>query len=153
GRGAASQRVLREERGEWRRLTFALLTLASAGAATALFANAQPDYGNPWLDWGQIALFATLSIWVVTGFVTALMGFYVSLRGDARALSVRQVRHHPMNPLARTAIVMPICNGEVVPVFGGVRPTCKPVAPPGHGRAFAVFVLSDTSRPEIAAAE
>src|SRR4029453_6829773 len=153
GRGAASQRVLREERGEWRRLTFALLTLASAGAATALFANAQPDYGNPWLEWGQIALFATLSIWVVTGFVTALMGFYVSLRGDARSLSVRQVRHHPMNPLARPSIVMPICNEDVATVFAGLRATCESVAATGHGRAFDVFVLSDTSRPEIAAAE
>jgi membrane glycosyltransferase len=154
GQGTAPpQRERRHDGGEMRRWTFALLTLASAGAATALFADAQPDYGNPWLEWGQIALFATLSTWVVTGFVTALMGFFVSLRGDARALSVRQVQQHPMNPLARTAIVMPICNEDVATVFAGLRATCESVAATGHGRAFDVFVLSDTSRPEIAAAE
>jgi membrane glycosyltransferase len=136
-----------------RRLAFALLTLASAGGATALFAAAQPDYGNAWLEWGQIALFATLSIWVVTGFVTALMGFYVSLRGDARALSARGVREHAMNPQARTAIIMPICNEDVATVFAGLRATCESVAATGHARAFDVFVLSDTSRPEIASAE
>ena len=90
---------------------------------------------------------------MVTGFVTALMGFYVSLRGDPRALSVRQVRHHPMNPHARTAIVMPICNEDVATVFAGLRATCESVAATGHGRAFDVFVLSDTNRPELAAAE
>jgi membrane glycosyltransferase len=136
-----------------RRLVFVLLTLASAGGATALFASAQPDYGNAWLEWGQIALFATLSAWVVTGFVTALMGFCVSLRGDARALSARQVRQHSMNPLARTAIVMPICNEDVATVFAGLRATCESVAATGHARAFDVFVLSDTSRPDIASAE
>jgi len=154
GQGAAQ---LQLERGQddagLRRLTFALLTVASAGAATALFAAAQPDYGNPWLEWGQIALFATLSTWVVTGFVTALMGFYVSLRGDPRALSARQVIHNPMDPLARTAIVMPICNEDVATVFAGLRATCESVAATGHGRAFDVFVLSDTNRPEVAAAE
>jgi len=154
GRSSPSARQeLRGDGAGLRRLMFALLTLASAGTATALFASAQPDYGNPWLEWGQIALFATLSTWVVTGFVTALMGFYVSLRGDPRALSVRQVRKHPMNPLARTAIVMPICNEDVATVFAGLRATCESVAATGHGHAFDVFVLSDTSRPELAAAE
>ena len=75
-----------------RRLVFALLTLLSTVLASWLFASAQPDYGNAWLEYGQIALFALLSAWVVTGFVTALMGFWVSLRGDRHALSAAQVR-------------------------------------------------------------
>src|SRR5687768_12102822 len=149
---ATSQRQPWQDGAAHRRLAFALLTVASAGGATALFAAAQPDYGNAWLEWGQIALFATLSTWVVTGFVTALMGFYVSLRGDVRALSARGVRGHAMNPQARTAIIMPICNEDVATVFAGLRATCESVAATGHARAFDVFVLSDTSRPEVAAA-
>ena len=78
-RAGRAQPPQRERRAGRRRRgaapTFALLTLVSAACATALFANAQPDYGNAWLEWGQIALFAALSTWVVTGFVTALMGF------------------------------------------------------------------------------
>ena len=136
-----------------RRLAFALLTLISTAVASSLFANAQPDYGNAWLEYGQAALFAILSTWVVTGFVTALMGFYVSLHGDSHALSAKQVRHHRLAPEARTAIIMPICNEDVATVFAGLRATCESVAATGHAGVFDVFVLSDSSQPELAAAE
>lgn len=136
-----------------RRLTFALLTVVSTAIATSLFANAQPDYDNPWLQYGQIALFSVLSTWVVTGFVTALMGFWVTLRGDPHTLSAAGVQGHPMNPDARTAIIMPICNEDVATVFAGLRATCESVAATGHVKAFDVFVLSDSYDPAIAAAE
>lgn len=136
-----------------RRAVFALLTVVSTAFATSLFANAQPVHPNPWLQYGQLALFALLSAWVVTGFVTALMGFWVSLRGDAHTLSAAAVRHHPMNPDARTAIIMPICNEDVPTVFAGLRATCESLAATGHARQFDVFVLSDSYDPAIAAAE
>lgn len=136
-----------------RRLLFAALTLISTIAASWLFASAQPDYGNIWLEFGQIALFAVLSTWVVTGFVTALMGFYVSLRGDPHALSAAQVRHHALDARTRTAIIMPICNEDVSTVFAGLRATCESVAATGPAGTFDVFVLSDTSDPATAAAE
>ncbi|HEY1226821.1 MAG TPA: glucans biosynthesis glucosyltransferase MdoH, partial [Ramlibacter sp.] len=102
---------------------------------------------------GQIALYAILSGWVVTGFVTALMGFDVSVRGDQHALSAKQVAHHPMNPEARTAIIMPICNEDVATVFAGLRATCESVAATGHARQFDVFVLSDSYQDGMADAE
>jgi len=136
-----------------RRLVFALLTLLSTVIASWLFAQAQPDYGNDLLAWGQIALFAILSTWVVTGFVTALMGFWVSLRGDEHALSARAVQHHGIEPGARTAIIMPICNEDVATVFAGLRATCESVAATGHAPVFDVFVLSDSNQPDIIAAE
>jgi len=136
-----------------RRAVFMLLTLLSTVLAAALFARVQPDYDNVWLEYGQVALYAILSGWVVSGFVTALMGFYVSVRGDKHALSAKQVAHHPMNPDARTAIIMPICNEDVATVFAGLRATCESVAGTGHARQFDVFVLSDTNKPEVAAAE
>ena len=136
-----------------RRLAFLALTVLSTLAAATLFARVQPDYDNLWLEYSQIALYAVLSGWVVTGFVTALMGFYVSVRGDKHALSARQVADHPMNPEARTAIIMPICNEDVATVFAGLRATCESVAATGHARQFDVFVLSDSYNPETAAAE
>jgi membrane glycosyltransferase len=142
-----------EQAAARRRLVFVLLTLASTCAAVALFSGAQPDHGNRWLQYGQIALFAVLSTWVVTGFVTALMGFFVTLCGDPHALSVAQVRNQPLDPQARTAIIMPICNEDVATVFAGLRATCESVAATGHARAFDVFVLSDSNDPAIAAAE
>lgn len=136
-----------------RRLAFMLLTLLSTVIASTLFAGVQPDYNNVWLEYGQIGLYGLLSGWVVTGFVTALMGFYVSVRGDKHALSAKQVAHHPMNPDARTAIIMPICNEDVATVFAGLRATCESVAATGHAKQFDVFVLSDSYNPETAAAE
>ncbi len=136
-----------------RRFAFMALTLLSTVVAATLFAGIQPDYDNVWLEYGQIGLYALLSGWVVTGFVTALMGFYVSVRGDKHALSGRQVVDHPMNPEARTAIIMPICNEDVATVFAGLRATCESVAATGHSKQFDVFVLSDSYNPETAAAE
>lgn len=151
--------IAREPRAPWqaaavrRRLVFALFTLLSTGLASWLFAQAQPDYGNAWLEWGQIALFAILSTWVVTGFVTALMGFWVTLRGDPHSLSARDVQGHALDAQARTAIIMPICNEDVATVFAGLRATCESVAATGHAPVFDVFVLSDSNQPEIIAAE
>ena len=136
-----------------RRLAFIALALMSTVIASTLFARVQPDYDNLWLEYSQIALYGVLSGWVVTGFVTALMGFYVSVRGDKYSLSAKQVAHHPMNPEARTAIIMPICNEDVATVFAGLRATCESVAATGHARQFDVFVLSDSYNPETAAAE
>ena len=136
-----------------RRLAFMLLAIVSTAIASSLFASVQPDYNNVWLEYGQIGLYGLLSGWAVTGFVTALMGFYVSVRGDKHALSVKQIAGHPMNPEARTAIIMPICNEDVATVFAGLRATCESVASTGHAKHFDVFVLSDSYNPETAAAE
>jgi membrane glycosyltransferase len=136
-----------------RRAVFVLLTVLTTCLAASLFARAQPEHDNVWLQYGQLALFVVLSAWVVTGFVTALMGFWVSLRGDAHTLSAAAVQHHPMNPDARTAIIMPICNEDVSTVFAGLRATCESLAATGHARQFDVFVLSDSYDPAIAAAE
>ncbi|WP_432729779.1 glucans biosynthesis glucosyltransferase MdoH [Variovorax sp. W6] len=136
-----------------RRFAFMMLTLLSTVIASSLFASVQPDYDNLWLEYGQIGLYGLLSGWVVTGFVTALMGFYVSVRGDKHSLSAKKVAHHPMNPEARTAIIMPICNEDVATVFAGLRATCESVAATGHAKQFDVFVLSDSYNPETAAAE
>ncbi len=136
-----------------RRWTFALLTLLTTVLASTLFAGVQPHYENAWLGYGQIALFALLSAWVVTGFLTGLMGFWVMLRGDRHALSARSVREHALPADARTAIIMPICNEDVATVFAGLRATCESVASTGHGATFDVFVLSDSSDPAVSRAE
>ncbi|MDB5733057.1 MAG: glucosyl transferase family 2, partial [Variovorax sp.] len=136
-----------------RRSAFMVLAALSTVIASVLFARVQPNYDNPWLEYGQIALYGLLSGWVVTGFVTALMGFWVTLRGDKHALSVKQVAGHAMNPEARTAIIMPICNEDVATVFAGLRATCESVGTTGHAKQFDVFVLSDSYKPEQIAAE
>lgn len=144
----AWQRVARR-----RRAVFLLLTALSTVMATAIFADMQPAYNNAFAQYGQIALFALLSAWVVTGFMTAMMGFYVTLRGDTQTLSAKNVRHHTLDAATRTAIIMPICNEDVRTVFAGLRATCESVAISGHVQAFDVFVLSDSHDRHIQQAE
>ena len=132
-----------------RRTVFLLLTVISTVLATLLFADMQPDYDNAWLQYGQLALFSLLSAWVVTGFMTAMMGFYVMLFGDAHTLSAKQVQDHTLDKSTRTAIIMPICNEDVRTVFAGLRATCESVAVTGHTQAFDVFVLSDSNDPAL----
>ncbi|HYP70620.1 MAG TPA: glycosyltransferase, partial [Variovorax sp.] len=151
--GAPQVKQAWQQAAERRRNVFVLLAVLSTVLAATLFASIQPHYDNALLQYGQIALYAILSGWVVTGFVTALMGFYVSVRGDKHALSAKQVAHHPMNPEARTAIIMPICNEDVATVFAGLRATCESVAATGHAQQFDVFVLSDSYQPGVADAE
>jgi membrane glycosyltransferase len=136
-----------------RRSIFLLLTIITTALATALFVDLQPDYGSDVLRYGQATLFALLSAWVVTGFMTAVMGFYVLLRGDPHCLSSKQVRHHTLDEATRTAIIMPICNEDVRTVFAGLRATCESLALTQHQRAFDVFVLSDSNDPVVQRAE
>ena len=142
-----------QQAAQRRRAVFVLLTVISTALATTLFADLQPDYDNAYLQYGQATLFALLSAWVVTGFMTAMMGFYVLVRGDKHSLSARQVQHHTLDPATRTAIIMPICNEDVRTVFAGLRATCESVALTAHIRAFDVFVLSDSNDPAIQKAE
>ena len=136
-----------------RRTLFVLLTLISTAIATSLFADMQPNYDNVWLEYGQIGLFALLSAWVVTGFMTAMMGFYVMLRGDPHSLSAKKVQNHTLDDATRTAIIMPICNEDVRTVFAGLRATCESVALTRHVKSFDVFVLSDSNDKAIIRAE
>ncbi|MBB6559909.1 membrane glycosyltransferase [Acidovorax soli] len=153
GPAAPAQAEAWQGAAQRRRWTFALLTVLSTTLATTLFAGVQPDYDNAWLGYGQMALFALLSAWVVTGFMTGMMGFWVMVRGDRHALSAKSVASHTLAPDARTAIIMPICNEDVATVFAGLRATCESVAATGHGATFDVFVLSDSYDPAIAKAE
>jgi membrane glycosyltransferase len=136
-----------------RRAAFAGIAVLSSMVATVLFAQARPEGGDPWLLAGQLALFAALSAWVVTGFVTALMGFWVQLRGDAHGLSAASVRSHTLGADVRTAVIMPICEEHVSTVFAGLRATCESLAATGQAAQFDVFVLSDSRDPATLAAE
>jgi len=142
-----------ERAAQRRRAAFLAIAVLTSIVATVLFANARPDDTSPALKLAQVTLFGALSAWVVTGFVTALMGFWVTLRGDPHGLSARAVQGNPLAPDVRTAIVMPICEEHVPTVFAGLRATCESLAAAGHTAQFDVFVLSDSSSPETLAAE
>lgn len=135
-----------------RRALLALVAL-SVIAATWMLDRVLPTYDSAWLRNAQIALFAVLFGWVAAGFYTAMMGFWVQLRGDRHALSSRSVAHQPIAADACTALIMPICNEQVSTVFAGLRATVESLVKAGGARLFDVYVLSDTSDPATRTAE
>jgi membrane glycosyltransferase len=128
-----------------RRLLLALLLALAIGAAALGQAAGMPA-GVPLL------LVTLLLTWVGIGLVTALMGAWVSWRGDDHTPAA----HGPGTPIrrdARTALTMPICNEDIATVFGGLRATCQSLAATGALPLFDVYILSDTPDPRLRAAE
>lgn len=157
--GLFSRAKSSEARAAWeiaatrRRQVLLALVLASSGIATYLMAEARSPSAHPLLEAAQLSLFGLLFAWVSAGFYTAMMGVYVQLRGDKHGLSAASVARDVLRADARTAVIMPICNEHVSTVFAGLRATCESLATTGASRLFDVFVLSDTSDPELRAAE
>jgi membrane glycosyltransferase len=99
-------------------------------------------------------LFAILFGWVSAGFWTAIAGFVLLLVGKDRfAITQSVAKDSPLDPKARVAVVMPICNENVARVFAGLRATYESVERTGELAHFDFFVLSDTNDPDIRVAE
>ncbi|HEU0203704.1 MAG TPA: glucans biosynthesis glucosyltransferase MdoH [Burkholderiaceae bacterium] len=137
-----------------RRLALVWLVALPTLLATQTFAHSLPDVRDQWLAGVQLTLFAVLFAWIAAGFWTGVMGFFVLARGgDPAGISAAAVRGRPLDPRARTAIVMPICNEHVPTVFAGLRSTCESLAATGALSLFDIYLLSDTSDPALRAAE
>jgi membrane glycosyltransferase len=130
-------------------LLLAVLGFA-ATAAALLFAHAPEQAPLAWMLYAGLGVL--LTAWVGAGTATALMGAWVLLRGDPHALKLVDARA-PIEPQARTAVIMPICNEDIATVFSGLRATCESIAATGALRLFDFYLLSDTSDPAIRAAE
>jgi len=149
-----------DPRGRWhgaatlRRMVLLALVLAQTAVATWFMSAVLPYHGQQPLEIGILGLFAVLFCWVSAGFWTAMMGFLVLLgRGDRYAISKTASPDAPIDPGARTAIIMPIANENVHRVFAGLRATYRSVDRTGLLDRFDFFVLSDSSDADIRVAE
>jgi membrane glycosyltransferase len=150
----ADKRLPWQRVAQRRRIALICLIVLPALLATQIFAEGLAPDGADWMGWLQLGLFGALSAWILAGFWTGLLGFYTLARGgDAAGLSAASVRGRRIDPSARTAIVMPICNEDVPTVFAGLRSTCESLAATGAAQLFDFFVLSDTNDPDLRAAE
>jgi membrane glycosyltransferase len=137
-----------------RRRLLVLLVLGAAAVAAAALLRLQPLGAEP--DAArllQVMLFALLFGWVAAGFATAVMGFFVLLRGDRQMLSYTDVARQPLAADASTAVIMPICNEHVDTVFAGLRATAESLVAAGGARLTELYVLSDSSDPALREAE
>ncbi|MGH8302724.1 MAG: glucans biosynthesis glucosyltransferase MdoH, partial [Steroidobacteraceae bacterium] len=93
-----------------------------------------------------------LFVWITGAFWTALAGFIVRLRGgDPVALKPQELAGRPL--AGRTAIAMPIYNEDTGRVMAGLDVIWSSLARLPEQHAFDLFILSDTRKLEIAAAE
>lgn len=152
-RPAAKAKAPWEHAATRRRAALILLMLVAVGFALYLFSDVESSYSAPWMRYVHMALFAVLSTWIVLGFVTALMGFWVLIRGDRYAMSARSVLGHTLSPATRTAVIMPICNEDTTTVFCGLTAIAESLAATGHAASFDLYILSDSNDEDIIAAE
>jgi membrane glycosyltransferase len=130
------------------------LVIAQTVLATHLMTAILPYHGTHWLELAILVLYAILFTWVGSGFWTALMGFWVLLRGkDKYSINASTAAGAPIGASARTAILVPICNEDVARVFAGVRATYDSLARTGALAHFDFFILSDSSEADVRVAE
>jgi membrane glycosyltransferase len=99
-----------------------------------------------------LALFVPLFAWIAFSFASAVPGFVQVLR--RRPLRLGLSVDGPLPDLAtRTALLVPVYNEDPHRTFAGVQAILESVVETGRGACFDVFILSDTRRPEVAAAE
>jgi len=149
---------------DWRRtarrrqIGLTLLVLAQTTLATWSLARTFPHPSLSILEMATVAVFAILWFWISFGFWTAAVGFWLLWR-KASHVSVPGasvggvVEADGATTRSRTAIVVPICNEEVVRVFASVEATYRSLAAAGGLERFDFYVLSDTRDPETQVAE
>ncbi|WP_052378620.1 glucans biosynthesis glucosyltransferase MdoH [Polycyclovorans algicola] len=140
--------------GRARRVLLTGLILSQTVLATYLMTAVLPYGGSSGLELLILVLYALLFSWISAGFWTAIMGFFVLLKGgDRHAINAADTVDNDIDPAARTALLVPICNEDVRRVFAGVRATWDSLAQTGAGAHFDLYILSDSNDPDLRVAE
>ncbi|TCT09872.1 membrane glycosyltransferase [Tepidamorphus gemmatus] len=98
----------------------------------------------------MLALFSVNIAWISFAFAVAVAGVLALVFCRAR-LDLPQ-RGNRL-PLGRTAILIPAYNEDPARVFAAAAATAEALANAGAARAFDIFVLSDTTNPDVWIAE
>jgi membrane glycosyltransferase len=142
----------RRRAARWRRAVFLILTLLTAAAATAMMTDILAANGLTTLERIGLVLFYILFVWITGAFWTALAGMLVRLRGgDPLGLKPEELAGRPL--AGRTAVIMPIYNEDTTRVIAGLDVIWSSLARLPEQPAFDLFILSDTRKLDIAAAE
>ena len=100
----------------------------------------------------MLALFLALFAWIALSFTSGLAGFCSLLAGGGRRLGTGA--DAPLPELAtRTALLMPTYNEQPARVMAGLQAIWELLRETGAADAFDLFILSDTTDPEIWIAE
>jgi len=92
----------------------------------------------------MLALFVALFAWIALSFTSALAGFVSVVAGGGQRLLVPGAR-----PVSRTALLMPTYNERPARVMAGLQAIDDSLQALGVGPLFDIFILSDTTDPEV----
>jgi membrane glycosyltransferase len=135
-----------------RRVLFFSLTFMTSFFLSGLMWDILRANGFTALEKTSLGLFFILVTWITGAFWTALIGFVIRLRGrDNAVIHADEVVGHTL--IGRTAVVMPIYNEDTQRVFAGLDIIWSSLKAERQQAMFDLFILSDTRKPEIAAAE
>ena len=132
-----------------RRLLLVLGTLVIATFGAGEITRSLSSDGISLIDVALMLLFFALFAWISFGFLNAFAGFLLLVSG--RSVPTPAASPSAM-PVGRTAILLPIHNEEVEPVFARLRAMSRSIAAAGGAQLFEFFILSD-SKPENETAE
>lgn len=132
-----------------RRLLLVLGTLVIGTFGAGEITRSLSSDGISGSDVVLMLLFFALFAWIAFGFLNAFAGFLLLVSG--RSVPTPAAAPQAL-PTGRTAILLPVHNEEVEPVFARLRAMARSVAAAGGSQLFEIFVLSD-SPPEREAAE
>lgn len=138
-----------------RRLLLTLLVAGQTLTGTYFLAAVLPYHGGNALEISILAVFGLLFMWISVGFWLGAYGFVIRRFGGDRLSLCRRYRDEALAnvPLARTAIVMPVCHESIARSFGGLRAVYRSLQRSGHLDHFDFFILSDSRDPQVWLAE
>lgn len=122
------------------------LTILSTFLAALKWVEVIPTDSTLLTRFLMVLLFVLTFGWIALFFWSSLFGFFELLRGR-KVPGIRWVsRNTPIK--GRTALLMPVYNEKPQAVFANLAAMAEELAATGQGRAFDVFVLSDTTNPQ-----
>lgn len=94
------------------------------------------------------AFFALTFAWIAFSCASAILGFFLLLRGRPALPPLAE-----LPAIGRTALLMPVYNEDPLRVFTALSRMGQALRREGVARHFDIFVLSDTRNEHVAAAE
>ncbi len=137
-----------------RRVVFFALSLLTAAQGGYMMFDILRANGLTMLELSVWVLFVVMFSWLSVSFWNGMAGFVVvALKRDPLSLRRARPLDETLDPDRRIALVMPVYNEETERVIGGLEATCRSLIDTGRATAFDIYLLSDSTDSEVAAAE
>ena len=138
-----------------RRLSYIVLTVLTALSGLYMMFDILSANGVTVLEGVIMALFAISFCWISTAFWSGIFGFVLLLlKREPMTLRPMDSFYHDDMPITtRTAVVMPIYNEDTHRVIAGFEATLHSLEKTGEIAHFDFFMLSDTTKMDIAQRE